>query len=211
MRKILVPFALIGLCSLPMVACDVEDGDEDATTNTNPSGTNPTDDNDTSPTVNYEAVIVDDSAQFNGRCATSSSGAHGADIDAVELVRGSDSYLVAGVNYQPGTVCPIGATHKNPEDVKGAPQDDLNTGYVSLGGGSVTVTFLSQVFIQDGDEIIVYEVGDTACGNITSCVGDEAFSVYLANDLDCEKDTADCDVLKLSDEAGGESTISVAF
>ncbi|MFO0748375.1 MAG: hypothetical protein U1F43_22335 [Myxococcota bacterium] len=184
MRKILVPFALMGLCSLPMVACDVQ-GDGDATTSTNPTTTNDT--TDTVQTTKYYGLVVDDSEFFDGRCATSSSKAHGADIDAVELSDGTNSLgYFDTVIYQPGTVCDVtSGTHADPELVKGAPNGSLTEGYVSLGGGFVAGEFDNQVQILPGYTVTVYEIGDDFCAGIPNCVGDEKYAVSVITELGC--------------------------
>ena len=62
MRKILLPFALMGTLSLPMIACDVEDG-ADGSDVTQPDG-DTSGDTDTVVTTKYFAVIVTDSQIF---------------------------------------------------------------------------------------------------------------------------------------------------
>ena len=210
MRKILVSFAMAGLVAVPMVACDVQSEDGDATTNP----TNTTDATNTTDTVqdetagsNYVAVIVSDENKFDKTCH-STSGADGADIDAVELSDDQDNNLGGFVNAKltQGTSCTM--QHNNIDDVKGMHNGTLNNGYVSLGGGYVIGVFQSDVFIEDGYTITVYEIGDSFCGGSSQCIGDEKYEVALADSINCGGANATC-AQPLADSAGGEATIPV--
>lgn len=234
MKKILLPLALMGTMALPMVACDVEDpaGDAtDTTTDTTPGETTgDTGPGDTTEPDKYFAVIVDDSQIFPTHrkvggvqctdpaasgcnpCATSSVGAHGADIDAIGLFDGN---LLIGyldvVDYEGGPLCDLAMN--DPDQAKGAPNASLTDRFVSLGGGFLTGEFAGQAQIQTGDTIIVYEVG-TKCANSQSCGGvDEGYEVFVAFDIDCVNEAnypyASCGI-KLSDDAEGEATIPVS-
>ncbi|MCC6624724.1 MAG: hypothetical protein IT385_25970 [Deltaproteobacteria bacterium] len=213
MRKILVPFALLGLVSLPMTACDVEEGTGDATTTTTTTTTT-TDTTDTSA-PKYFALIVDDSERFDGRCATSSSGAHGADIDAVELITDEDdSYFFAEVDYQPGTECTIGDQHDNASEVEGAPDGSLTDGFVALGGGLVAGEFdASAIQIMAGYNVVVYEIDDDYCtaAGLTpgvNCVGSEGYDVFITEQLSCVG-TSNCSTKQITDNDGAEGEAQI--
>jgi len=221
MRKILLPFALMGMMSLPMVGCDVQATDTDATDTT---GGGDTTGGDTIQTTKYFAVIVTDSQIFpthrvvgTDPCATASSplNAHGADIDAVGLFDGAQliGYLNA-VDYQEGGLCPNKQnTMTDSDEAKGAPNASLTENFVSLGGGWLIGEFDGAPELQSGDTLVVYEVG-SKCSNDTSCGGvDEGYEVFVATDLDCVNTAnypySSC-AIKLSDQAKGESTIPVS-
>lgn len=226
MRKILLPFALVGAMSLPMVACDVEDPAGDTTT---PDTTSPdTSGGDTTPDTvepdKYFAVIVDDSQIFpthrsdgGNPCATASSpwNAHGADIDAVGLFDGNQlmGYL-STTDYQEGGLCNDKPnTMTVPAEAEGAPNASITENFVSLGGGWLTGEFDAGAEIRNGDTLVVYEVGKK-CGSNTSCGGvDEGYEVFVARDIDCVNEASypysSC-AIKLSDDAKGESTIPVS-
>ena len=224
MRKILLPFALMGAMSLPMLACDVEDPAGDTT---NPDTTSDTSGDTTPDTVvpdKYYAVIIDDSQIFpthrvvgTDPCATASSpwNAHGADVDAVGLFDGSQliGYLDT-VDYQEGGLCPNKQnTMTDPDEAKGAPNAQITENFVSLGGGFLTGEFEGSAEIQSGDTLVVYEVG-TKCGGDTSCGGvDEGYAVFVATDLDCVNEAnypySSCGI-QLSNSAEGEATIPVS-
>ncbi len=217
MRKILVPFALSGLLALPVTACDVEDplGTDDADTS-NPNDTNPGDTSnpDTNPPpTEYYALIVDDTQRFDGRCATSSVGAHGADIDAVGLFDG-DSLLgyFDTVDVLTGTTCNVAAKYQADDEVKGAPDGSLTENFVSLGGGKVIGEFTGQIQIMSGYTAVVYEIGDDFCPAGVACVGDEPYDVYVATDLDCVNQSASSCSIKVTggDGAEGEATIPLS-
>lgn len=231
MRKILLPFAVMGTLSLPLVACDVEDTDADATDSTQTdsdtsgtdTGTDTTPDEVEGPT--YTAVIVDDSQIFpthrsdgGNPCATAASplNAHGADIDAVGLFNDGSliGYLGDAIDYKEGGLCPNKeSTMMDPNEAAGAPNAKIDEGFVSLGGGYLTGEFAGAPVIQVGDVITVYEVGKK-CGTNTSCGGvDEGYEVFVAEDIDCVNvgagyPYATCAV-KLSDTAKGETDIPV--
>lgn len=234
MRKILLPFAVMGTLSLPLVACDVENTDADATdTNTqsdsDTTGTDTTPDEVTPPT--YKAVIIDDSQIFpthrtvgTDPCATASGPlfAHGADIDAVGLftVSGATATLLGyldgdAIDYKEGGLCPNKQnTMIDESQAAGAPNAKIDEGFVSLGGGYLTGEFTGSPSIQVGDQITVFEVGKK-CGTNTNCGGtDEGYEVFVAEDIDCVNvgngyPYSTCAV-RLSDEAKGETDIPVS-
>jgi hypothetical protein len=221
MRKILLPFAMIGLISLPLVGCDVEgEGETDTDTITpldGDTGVNP----DTTPTTEYRAIIVDDDGIFQNHrvvgtdpCATSSVGAHGADIDAVGLFEDNGTTLVGyfdTVQAKLGTTCTMGTQYTNPTQARGTPNGTLTANFVSLGGGAIIGEFGSTIQIFEGDVVVVYEVG-TKCGNDTTCGGvDEGYNVFVADRLDCLDRTRSACQVKVtgSEGAKGEATITL--
>lgn len=226
MRKILIPFAMLGLMAAP-VACDVEGGDTDSTTgdtSDTTGGDTTTDTNvepDTTPTTEYRAIIVDDDGFFQNHrtgggnpCATSSVGAHGADIDAVGLFESDGTTLVGyfdTVNAKLGTTCTIAAQYSDPTKAKGAPNGTLTTNFVSLGGGAIIGEFGSSIQLFEDDVLVVYEIGDKFCGGVASCVGDEKYAVYVADRLDCLDRTRSTCQMKVtgSEGAKGEATITL--
>jgi len=226
MRKILLPFVLMGAMSLPLVACDVEPEGGDATDTNRPDG-EVSPDTDVPVTTKYFAVIVTDSEIFpthrtvgTNPCATAAPPlyAHGADIDAVGLFDGDQliGYLDT-VDYQEGGLCNSSpnnpSTMQDSDEAKGAPNAKINENFVALGGGFLTGEFAGAPEIQSGDIIIVYEVGTKCAGN-NNCGGvNEGYAVFVATDLDCVNDASypysSCGVM-LSDDAEGEATLTVS-
>jgi hypothetical protein len=210
MRKILVPFALMGLTSLPFAACDVEDGDGDTTDTTNQPDTSG-DTADVPEEIHFYTIVVDDTDRFDGRCATSSSGAHGADINAVELSNGSGSlgfFVDGSIVYQPGTDCTIGDNHDNPEEAAGDPGDgSLTDGFVSLGGGLIAgeITAAS-VELLPGYTVEVFEIDDDFCAGISSCVGSEPYDVWITEENACLTTRTDCETVTITGTDGAEGT-----
>lgn len=185
MKHFSIPMILIS-GSVAISACDVEPSDVvgggDDTTNPGDTGADV-------PAVplQYTAIIIDDSRIFpthradgGNPCATSSMGAHGADIDAVALMDGPDlvGYLDT-VDYEAGTRCTMDADFTDSDLVKGAPDGQLLEGFVSLGGGWLTGEFDNQALILPTYDVIVYEVGAEQGGL------DEGFELFVAEDLDC--------------------------
>ena len=213
MRKILISFAMTGLAALPMTGCEVEPDDGDATTNptsnTNPTSTNPTDTNNDQevPVTGPIAVIVSDEDTFSGQCK-STVGADGADIDAVTLSDADDNSLGGFVNasIHPGSTCTV--TKTNVEDVKGNPNGNINSGFISLGGGYVAGVFAGNVYILKDYVISVYEIGDDDCPAGVLCVGDEPYKVFVADSMNCAGGHASC-AFELSSESGGDQTVVV--
>ncbi len=209
MRKILVSFAMTGLAALPMAGCEVDPDDGDATTNpTQSTGTTTDSANDQEvPVTGPIAVIVSDEDTFSGPCK-STVGADGADIDAVTLSDADDNSLGGFVNasINPGSTCTV--TKKNVEDVKGNPNGNINSGFISLGGGYVAGVFDHNVYILKDYVISVYEIGDDDCPAGVLCVGDEPYKVYVADSMNCGGGKASC-AFELSSESGGDSTVVV--
>lgn len=172
---------------------------------------------DTALPIRYYAVILDDSAQFASHrsdggdpCATSPSKAHGADIDAVELLD-VDGVTVLDtlvhLYFVAGETCADNA-FDDLEAAKGAPDGDLDSGFVSLAGGSLTGEFgASSLEILEGYSLRIYEIDDAFCVGVPSCVGSEGYSVYVATERECTKDDADCEPELITDESRGSSTI----
>lgn len=166
----------------------------------------------------YFAVLLDDSVQFpehrtdgGDPCATSAANAHGADIDAIELLD-SDGVTSLGTLassvYHPATLCDDTA-FTDPEEAESVPDGSLNDGFVSLAGGGLSGEFPASLELLAGYIIKVYEIDDAFCGGSPSCVGSEKYSVYITSELDCGKDDPDCDVLLISDEGDGSGSFVV--
>lgn len=203
MRKYLLPFALTGLISLPLAACDVEEGEGDTITgdtSDTSGGDTDTTQPDTTPTVTYRAIIVDDSEIFpthrtdptQNPCATAGfnntgDGAHGADIDAVGLFDPDGTTLVGyfdTIDGAIGTQCD-GLSNYTPNrftdinNAKGTPDATLTSGFVSLSGGALTGEFDGGVELLEDDVVVIYEVGSKDGGT------DEGYHVFVSQRLDC--------------------------
>ena len=169
----------------------------------------------------FYAIIVDDDGIFQNHrngldpCATSSLGAHGADIDAVGLFEADGTTLVGYfdvVQARLGTTCDIGTTFSDPTEGRGAPNGRLAENYVSLGGGAIIGEFGEGILLLEGDVVVVYEVG-TQCGNDTNCGGiDESYHVFVAEGPDCLGRTrSTCQVrVTMNEGERGESTIPLS-
>jgi hypothetical protein len=182
-------------CLIPLVACDTE-----------------------SPTV-YRSVIIDDDGVFQQHrsdnvCATSSLGAHGADIDAVGLFDDDGTTLLGyftTARAKLGTTCDIAAQHSDPGEATGSPDGTLTTNFVSLGGGAIIGSFGNSIAIEPGNFVVVYEIGDDFCAGVPSCVGNECYHVFLATDLDClDKDRTKCQLRITDGTACGESAVDMS-
>lgn len=224
MRKILLPFAMTGLISLPLVGCDVEEepGTDTVQTDTTDTTGGDTDTTpDTTPTTEYRAIIVDDDGIFQNHrqvgtnpCVTSSVGAHGADIDAVGLFESDATTLVGyfdSVSGALGDTCEIAAAYTDLTEAEGAPNGTLLAGFVSLGGGAISGEFDGGVELLEDDVVVVYEVG-TKCGTDTTCGGvDEGYHVWVADRLDCvDRTRSECAFKATTGEGNmGESTVTL--
>lgn len=168
--------------------------------------------------LNYYAVFIEDA--FSGKCG--SSGAPGADIDAVEL-RDSEGtslgyweYVAMAANPDGDTTCTydeskdtdangVDDIYEDVEEAKGAPDATLTTNFISLYGGWAIGEFGADangddLYLMDTDVIVVYEVGKA-----NPLVGegiDEGFSVALATDIDCvnQENFRETCLVPLSDE-----------
>jgi len=156
--------------------------------------------------VNYYAVFIED--LFGGTssdCGT--SGAPGADIDAVELrTTDGDSlgyweYVVMGANPDGDTTCNcdsgcsadenangVDDLYEDVEQAKGEPDGTITTNFVSLYDGWVIGEFGADsegddLYVMDTDVVVVYEVGKA--NPIVGKGIDEPYSVSLATDIDC--------------------------
>jgi hypothetical protein len=230
MRRIVLPLALTGLVAAAP-ACDVEDplagfGDDDTTvdpgTDTSTGGTDTSTggtDTVTPPPTQYFAVIVDDSEEFathrpagQDPCATSSVGAHGADVDAVELRddTGGSLGFYDSVRLEVGAFCegndrfdPVADKYRDVAEVKGAADGTLTENFVSLGGGYVIGEFAGTPQVLPGHTIVVYEVGSDAGGV------DEGYTVFVATDLGCGQGGASRAACQVEVGSGdGQATIT---
>ncbi len=178
-------------------------------------------DSDTSPTV-YRSVIIDDDGVFQQHrsddvCATSSLGAHGADIDAVGLFDDDGTTLLGyftTARAKLGTTCDIAAQHSDPGEATGSPDGTLNTNFVSLGGGAIIGSFGNSITIEPGNVVVVYEIGDDFCAGNPGCVGNECYQVFLAPDLDCldgvDGGRTKCQLRITDEDACGEAAIQLS-
>jgi hypothetical protein len=232
MRRIILPLALTGLVtSAP--GCDVEDplgdlGGDDTEdpgtgggTDTSTGGTDTSTggtDTETPVATEYFAIVVDDSKEFpehrtsGDPCATSSVGAHGADIDAVELKdeTGGNLGYFDSVRLEVGAFCedndrfePVAAVYRDVEEVKGAPDGKLTENFVSLGGGYVIGEFSGAPVILPGYTVVVYEVGAAVDGQ------DEGFTVFVAEGLSCGQNGGDRTACQVEIGSGdGQATLT---
>jgi len=220
MKKLMLPFVVMGVMALGVQACEVQGGDEDATTDTfTPTDTTETDtftEQDTTVATEYYAVYLEDLSEV--RCATSNSGAHGADIDAVALFDGSTlvGYLDT-IDADHPTDCDTYGFDDTAE-AKGAPQANpkLTEGFYSLSFGWLIGEFDGAAQILSGYDITVYEIDDDACTAAglnpnTNCVGSEPYALSIATGLDCvnETDPNACMVF-ISDQAEGTATLPLS-
>ena len=221
MKKLMLPFAVMGVMALGAQACEVQDDGSDTV---NPpadtiSGTDTlTPPQDTvQPPTQYYAVFLEDMSEV--RCATSASGAHGADIDAVALWDGNDlvGYLDTTDADHPTDCSKYGFDDQN--EAKGAPQANpkLTEGFYSLSFGWLIGEFENAAEILPGYDITVYEIDDDACTAAglnpgVNCVGSEPYAVYVAEDFDCVNatDFRNTCMVQISDEAEGTATVPLS-
>lgn len=231
MRRIILPLALTGLVTTAP-GCDVEDplgdiGTEDDTstpggTDTSTGGTDTSTggtDTETPVTTEYFAIVVDDSEEFathrpagQDPCATSSVGAHGADIDAVELrdENGGSLGYYDSVRLEIGAACenndrfdPVADVYRDADQSKGEPDGTLTENFVALGGGYIIGEFTGAPVILPGYTVVVYEVGADVGGQ------DEGFSVYVAEDLSCGQNGGDRTACQIKIGSGdGQATLT---
>lgn len=227
MRKIWLSIAAAGLIASPLVGCDVSEDpiDGDDTTIGDDTGGDTIDEDTTVVAPDYFAILLQD--RWDERCATSSSGAHGADIDAVGLFDSSadTATLLGYAQFAASKSDPNGLecnaySFDDLDDLKGAPDGSLTNGFYSLYGGWALIEFENQIQILDDYAVVVYEIGDDFCQGISGCVGDEGYDVYVATELDCVTEGADgvsdttaCQLIQLTgtDGAAGEATIPVVL
>ncbi|TNF37121.1 MAG: hypothetical protein EP329_03950 [Deltaproteobacteria bacterium] len=219
MKKLMLPFAVMSVLALGVQACEVQGGEEDdtfTTTDTVTTTDTTTTEDTTVAATEYYAVFLEDLSEV--RCATSSSGAHGADIDAVALFDGNDlvGYLDVIDADHPTDCSTYG--HDDTSEAKGAPSSDasLTKGYYSLSFGWLIGEFDGAAQIVSGYEIVVYEIDDAYCTAAglnpgVNCVGSEPYAVSIATGLDCvnESDPNAC-MLFISDTAEGTATVPLS-
>ncbi len=232
-RHTINTMTILALTAFAATGCDVALGDTDLPGGdlpTTPTPGEPTDDWPSTDDPNglddpavtdaepvYYAVFVED--RWNGRCATSSVGAHGADIDAIGLWDPSgnpdEPELVGWLEFVDmefsGNECDeYGYT--DVDEALGGPDASLTKNFFSLSGGWLIGEFESQVEILPHYEITVHEVDDAFCGGYSSCVGSEGYDVYLATDLDCVNtgpDFRDSCMMQLTGSGGAEGSITL--
>lgn len=219
MKKLMLPFLAMGVMTLGIQACETQGGDSDVTDTFTPTDTVGTDTVGTDTTVvttQYYAIFLEDLSEH--RCATSSSGAHGSDIDAVALWDGSTliGYFDSIDAERDDADC---TTHgfTDTAEAKGAPQANpkLTEGFYSLGFGWLIGEFDNVAEILSGYDVTVYEIDDDACLAagipLNQCVGSEPYAVSIATGLDCvnENDPNACMML-ISDQAEGTATLPLS-
>ena len=110
----------------------------------------------------------------------------GADVDAVELIHGGQSYYGTRVT---DSFIPTDVVNETPDPSEAIGQPDIGGGeshacdysnghahWVSLGGGQVVFSFDGNQPVQDGDTVIVYE-----CGRQGSTGIDDPFEIALGS------------------------------
>ena len=186
MRKILICSLMVGLASLPLVACD-DEADADETTTTVPDGgvTPP-------PATKFHAAKLVDGWKSGDGCNSPNNKAEGYDPDAISL-SDKDNQLVGYCEVMGGSVptstAECGANdHSDINEAKGEPNGTLKTGYVSLAGGTLTCEFSpNSPEIQAGDTLETFEIDKS----VSSTAKDEAATLSITEAADCGSRT-DC-------------------
>jgi len=193
MRKLTVPFAVAGLMAWGALGCEVNEGapTSDTTQQTDTQGDTTTADttetDTTEPDPEYYAVFLDD--LWDGRCATSGYGAHGADIDAVGLFEGESHIAWLDADFIDAEFTPSCPSHDKSQDPKraaGAPDGNVGsgTGFYSLAGGWLIGEFVGAPLIIPGYELVVYEV-DSSYTWSGGAGRNDPYEVYVATSIDC--------------------------
>ncbi|MCA9514355.1 MAG: hypothetical protein KC635_05390 [Myxococcales bacterium] len=220
MRKLALPAVMAGLMSMGFMACDTNGTDSDATTNTTDTVSDTSTGTDTFVedtnvvTTTYTAIFLED---LWDQVCHSTSGAEGADIDAVELFDDSGNHIAyfdenAMDSERATKTCPNEANHADTKDAAGAPDGSLTTNFYSLWGGWLIGEFQSAPFIEAGNQVKVFEIDDAFCAGISQCIGSEKYDVYVAEDLDCVNQGSDfrntC-MIKLTDTDGANGSVTI--
>lgn len=166
---------------------------------------------DVPPATRFTAVLIRDDPDF---LCSANARAHGADIDAVQLLSGTDHVSWwADTRAQSGddAKCdrPLATKYKDARLARGGANATFEDNYVALSGGWIIGTFSDGVEIAAATDagiasdytFIVYEVGEAVGGK------DEPYSVYLASGLDCAPDFVNCTV-ELTTAAVGKMQIA---
>ena len=212
MKKLMLPFLAMGVMTLGIQACETQGGDADVTDTFTPTDTVGTDTNvGTDTTVvstTYYAVYLEDDP--NDLVCHSSSGAEGADIDAVGLFDGEDlvGYLDTIDAERMDSNCTQG--HDDTAEAKGTPNGTLNENYYSLGFGWLIGEFDGAAEILSGYDIVVYEIDDAFCAGISSCIGSEPYTVSIATSLDCAREADPGACSHYIGEGEGTATLSLS-
>ncbi|MCA9515139.1 MAG: hypothetical protein KC635_09375 [Myxococcales bacterium] len=162
--------------------------------------------------VAYYAIFVED---LWDRTCRSSSGQEGADIDAVELFDEAGhhvAYLDTVDAERSPTICSNMEAHADPRAATGAPDGSLTDHAYSLWGGWLIGEFEFGVELTAGDRVQVFEIDDSYCQGIPSCLGSEKYEVYLATELDCVnqgEDFRDTCMIKLTAGGGALGSITI--
>ena len=193
---------LIAISSLALVtACEASE-DDDAMVTADTGGTDTV-----QPPAGYFAVLIEDSTTHD--CSNNSKN-HGADMDAMELVDGSDSLAFADqvdgqVGDSDGSSSLCGDINPDKIDLnefKGAPDGSLSDGFVALGGGYLIAEFSGALEILPAYTLMVYEVGVNECGS-QGCL-DETYTVSVTPGL-----TNFTDKTTVSSTAAGTATLDL--
>jgi hypothetical protein len=213
LKRIVLSVVTGALVVLPMVGCD-ETVDGTDTINL-PDVVADTSLPDTIVTRTYSAVYIQD--QWDGINCGSTDPAKmspGADIDAVELLNGTDLLgtfdVVRGEsNPDANTKCQNG--FDDPNLAKGAPDATGNfENYFSLYGGWIIGEFTNATEIQAGDTIKIYELGQSH--PLSTEGNDEPYEAFIATEIACVDDAdpqVNC-MIQLTAEAEGTATLPVA-
>lgn len=191
LRVLLVGAASIALLS----ACDVAGSEDDTGTTTDTAGTDTAGvDNYVPPVDEFAAVIIEDGTTWT---CSDTYGAHGADIDAVQLIDNVgagasywlDSVDVSNINPAPSQ-CTKPNNYMDPTEAKGPNDGEFSENFVSLASGWLAGEFESAMLIDKTMTIMVYEVGT----KVDSRGKDEDFTLYVAQDMTCSGPGAACSV-----------------
>ncbi|MGM0574185.1 MAG: hypothetical protein ACQEXJ_00430 [Myxococcota bacterium] len=218
--------ATAGLLALPLAACEIDDDGNGLTDN---GGTPDAagDVQDTTEEQQFAGVLVQDlwnpdtcgEPDQAGCCGSQHEAkmAPGADIDAVELIAGSDilgtfEFVASETNPTGSDVCSANA-YDDPDAAKGAPDatqafpEPAGTGYFALHGGWIAGEFTGGVFVQAGDQIKVWELGQSH--DLANDGTDEPYEVHLVETIGCNpRDGMTGCSFMLSDQAVGTATIT---
>lgn len=220
MRKLALPAVMAGLMSLGFMACDTNGTDSDATGTTDTvsdtGGTDTLQIDTFTPTTTYTAIYLED---LWDQICHSTSGAEGADITAVELLDDAGNHIAyfdsaALDSERSDKVCPKPDDHNDTSEAAGAPSgsDGLLSGYYSLWGGWLIGEFEGAPLLQAGDTVKVFEIDDSFCTGIPSCIGSEKYDVYVAEDIDCPRSGTgyrnEC-MVKLTDTDGANGSVTI--
>lgn len=153
----------IGVAALAM-ACEPGGGGGDAET----GGTvNPGNDTTVTPTAGFTALEIfdDPNNPTLNPCDAGALATPGADIDAAELLSGSDLLAnLSGCSASGGGTCANDMT--NASQAEGSPDGDTENGFIALNGGFIRCGWSGGEEAKSGQTIAIYEIGGTGGGKI---------------------------------------------